>query len=102
MRARNYVSRSTVSITFGRVLADVPSGFTLPLFSVGPVRTLPPASRFMIDDGRWSPPGNALTIRHSGKYHVLAASNLAAPLSSWSVVSSGAFAGDGSFSVTIP
>jgi len=35
-----------------------------------PLRTLPPASGSMIDDGRWSPPGNALTTRHSGKCDV--------------------------------
>jgi prepilin-type N-terminal cleavage/methylation domain-containing protein/prepilin-type processing-associated H-X9-DG protein len=32
-----------------------------------PSRTLPPASGSMIDDGRWAPTGNALTMRHSGK-----------------------------------
>lgn len=31
------------------------------------LRTLPPASGSMIDDGRWSPTGNALTTRHHGK-----------------------------------
>lgn len=32
-----------------------------------PARTLPPATGSMIDDGRWSPPGNALTTRHHSK-----------------------------------
>jgi prepilin-type N-terminal cleavage/methylation domain-containing protein/prepilin-type processing-associated H-X9-DG protein len=32
-----------------------------------PLRDLPPASGSMIDDGRWSPPGNPLTTRHNGK-----------------------------------
>jgi prepilin-type N-terminal cleavage/methylation domain-containing protein/prepilin-type processing-associated H-X9-DG protein len=31
------------------------------------LRALPPASGSMIDDGRWSPPGNPLTTRHNGK-----------------------------------
>ncbi len=38
----------------------------------------------------------------SGSYHVLATSNASTPLGSWSVVASGSFAGDGSFSVTFP
>jgi hypothetical protein len=40
--------------------------------------------------------------RPSGSYHVLAASNVLTPLGSWSVVASGSFAGDGSFSVAFP
>lgn len=45
----------------------LPNGGDAPSPSVDPLRTLPPASGCMIDDGRWAPPGNALTMRHSGK-----------------------------------
>jgi hypothetical protein len=38
--------------------------------------------------------------RPSSSYTVLASTNLFAPLSSWSVVASGSFAGDGSFSIS--
>lgn len=38
----------------------------------------------------------------SDTYRVLSASNLSTPLSSWSVVTNGAFAGDGTFSVSFP
>lgn len=38
----------------------------------------------------------------SGSYHVLGTTNLLTPLSSWSVITNGSFAGDGSFSVTFP
>jgi hypothetical protein len=40
--------------------------------------------------------------RPSSSYTVLASTSLFAPLSSWSVVASGSFAGDGSFSISFP
>ena len=62
------VRRPTDIISFAEeVTLPNPGGSDAPSPSVDPQRTLPPASGCMIDDGRWAPPGNALTMRHSGK-----------------------------------
>jgi len=67
----------------------------------GPAAPLPATIRAVsISGGNISISGTGGTP--SGSYHVLSASNVSAPLNSWSVVAGGSFAGDGSFSVNIP
>lgn len=62
------VRRPTDIISFAEeVTLPNGGGSDAPSPAVDPLRTLPPASGCMIDDGRWAPPGNALTMRHSGK-----------------------------------
>lgn len=62
------VRRPAEIISFAEeVTLPNPGGSDAPSSSIDPQRTLPPASGSMIDDGRWAPPGNALTMRHSGK-----------------------------------
>lgn len=62
------VRRPTDIISFAEeVTLPNPGGSDAPAASLDPQRTLPPASGSMIDDGRWAPPANALTTRHSGK-----------------------------------
>jgi prepilin-type N-terminal cleavage/methylation domain-containing protein/prepilin-type processing-associated H-X9-DG protein len=64
----NSVLRPSSIISFAEE-ATLPNqgGSDAPPASLDPSKTLPPASGSMIDDGRWTPPGNPLTTRHAGK-----------------------------------
>jgi prepilin-type N-terminal cleavage/methylation domain-containing protein/prepilin-type processing-associated H-X9-DG protein len=69
------VKRPSSIVSFAEeVTLPNPAGTDAPSPALDPLRTLPPASGSMIDDGRWAPPnpanntqGNAFTMRHSGK-----------------------------------
>ncbi len=60
------VKRPAQKISFAEE-ATLPTGSVdTPTASSDPLMDLPPATGSMIDDGRWSPPGNPLTTRHRG------------------------------------